>query len=150
MAFRSVTLTLVSPLVSPGRGEQSGRDGPPAVQEGGVAPRHHALAADGVGHRSDHAEHQRRGDGPLHRRHAPQPVPPQRGPVGHLQVRGHSRARQDARVRGPYHPDAKNVLNRQTKNGNIHELTKYICWCRCDAGLLVISVQDMVEFDKVA
>ncbi|TNN31383.1 hypothetical protein EYF80_058465 [Liparis tanakae] len=83
-----------------GGGEQSGRDGPPAVEEGGVSPRHHALAPDGVGHRAHHAEHQRRGDGALHRRDAAQPVPPPGGAAGHLQVRGHPGARQDARVAG--------------------------------------------------
>jgi len=82
-----------------GRGEQSGRDGPPALKERSLSPRHHALAPDGVGRRADHAEHQRRGDGALRRGDAPQPVPPQGGAAGHLQVRRDPGARQDAGVR---------------------------------------------------
>lgn len=70
--------------------KQSFGDGPPALEEGGFSPRHHAFPSNGVGHCQDHAEHKRRGDGSLYRRDAPQPFPPQRGPAGHFQVRRNS------------------------------------------------------------
>lgn len=79
----------LTPFVRPCSGccKQSVSDGPSAFKERGFSPRHHALPSNGVGHRQDHAEHKRRGDGPLYCRNTPQPFPPQRGPVGHLQVR---------------------------------------------------------------
>lgn len=51
--------------------KQSVSDGPPAFKERGFSPRHHALPSNGVGHRQDHAEHERRGDGPLYCRNTP-------------------------------------------------------------------------------
>lgn len=90
---------LMARYVLAGCCQQSGGDGSPVVQERGVSSRHHAVAADGVCHRQNHAEHQRRGDGPLHRRNPPQPVSPQRGSAGHLQVGRDPCSGQDARVR---------------------------------------------------
>lgn len=83
---------------APGCGEQGGRDGAPAVQEGGVPSRPDALASDGVRRCPCHAKHWRRGDGSLLRWHLAQPVPPSRRAAVHLQVRWNPSTGQDARV----------------------------------------------------
>lgn len=66
--------------------QQSSSDGPSAFKERSFSSRHHALPSNGVCHRQDHAEHERRGDGSLHCRDAAQPFPSQRRPAGHLQI----------------------------------------------------------------
>lgn len=82
----------------PGCCEQGGRDGAPAVQEGGVTSRPDALASDGVRRCPCHAKHWRRGDGSLLGWHLAQPVPPSRRAAVHLQVWWHPSTGQDARV----------------------------------------------------
>lgn len=73
-------------LSCPGCSKQSSSDGPPALKERGFSPRHHALPSNGVCYSQDHAEHKRCGNGSLHCRNTPQPVPSQRGPSGYFQV----------------------------------------------------------------
>lgn len=68
----------------PGGCQQGSHDRQPALQEGGVAPRADAVAADRGGRGPHHAEHQRPGHRPLHHQHPAQPLTPPRGPALHL------------------------------------------------------------------
>lgn len=87
LKFSPFTVPLYFCSFCPGCSKQSSSDGPPAFKERSFPPCHHALSSNGVRYSQDHAEHEWCGDGSLHCRNTPQPVPPQRGSAGYFQVR---------------------------------------------------------------
>lgn len=94
------TLLSLSPVSGPpGCRQQGGFDREPADPQGGESAGAGAVVGRSGRCGASHDDGRGHGDGPLHRQRSPQPIAPEGGAAGHIQVRRHTGPRSHAKVR---------------------------------------------------